>query len=109
MPTSWIASALTAETDKSPGHVDTPFIRQSNPHSPNDWSTSIENPENFDRRVKATPLGRLCNCRMRPRRMCWRMVETVLALNRADIELRFAVELRNRALEAYNQIIRISV
>ena len=36
-------------------------------------------------------------------------VETVLALNRADIELKFAVELRNRALEAYNQIIRLSV
>jgi flagellar hook-basal body complex protein FliE len=37
------------------------------------------------------------------------MVETILALNKADIELRYAVELRNRALEAYKSIIRISV
>jgi flagellar hook-basal body complex protein FliE len=36
------------------------------------------------------------------------MVETVLALNRADIELRYVVELRNRALEAYKTIMRIS-
>jgi NAD(P)-dependent dehydrogenase (short-subunit alcohol dehydrogenase family) len=43
----------------SPGHVDTPFIRESNPHSPNDWSTTINNPENYARRVAATPLGRL--------------------------------------------------
>jgi NAD(P)-dependent dehydrogenase (short-subunit alcohol dehydrogenase family) len=43
----------------SPGHVDTPFIRGNNPHSPNDWSTSIENPDNFQRRLAATPLGRL--------------------------------------------------
>lgn len=43
----------------SPGHVDTPFIRESHPHSPNDWSTSIENPENYARRVAATPMGRL--------------------------------------------------
>jgi 2,3-dihydro-2,3-dihydroxybenzoate dehydrogenase len=43
----------------SPGHVDTPFIRESNPHSPNDWSTTINNPENYDRRVQATPMGRL--------------------------------------------------
>jgi 2,3-dihydro-2,3-dihydroxybenzoate dehydrogenase len=43
----------------SPGHVDTPFIRESNPHSPNDWSTTINNPENYERRVKATPMGRL--------------------------------------------------
>ena len=28
-----------------PGHVDTPFIRESRPHSPNDWSTTIDNPE----------------------------------------------------------------
>ncbi len=43
----------------SPGHVDTPFIRGNNPHSPNDWSTSIDNPENFQRRLGNTPLGRL--------------------------------------------------
>ena len=43
----------------SPGHVDTPFIRGNNPHSPNDWSTSIDNPENFSRRLSSTPLGRL--------------------------------------------------
>ena len=43
----------------SPGHVDTPFIRQDNPHSPNDWSTSINNPDNYKRRVDRTPLGRL--------------------------------------------------
>ena len=43
----------------SPGHVDTPFIRGNNPHSPNDWSTSIDNPDNYNRRLKATPLGRL--------------------------------------------------
>jgi 3alpha(or 20beta)-hydroxysteroid dehydrogenase len=43
----------------SPGHVDTPFIRGNNPHSPNDASTSIENPENYNRRLQATPLGRL--------------------------------------------------
>lgn len=43
----------------SPGHVDTPFIRQNSPYSPNDWSTSIDNPENYERRVERTPLGRL--------------------------------------------------
>ena len=43
----------------SPGSVDTPFIRDDHPHSPNDWSTSINNPENYQRRVAATPLGRL--------------------------------------------------
>lgn len=43
----------------SPGHVDTPFIRDDNAHSPNDWSTSIDNPENMERRLAATPLGRL--------------------------------------------------
>jgi NAD(P)-dependent dehydrogenase (short-subunit alcohol dehydrogenase family) len=43
----------------SPGHVDTPFIRESNPHSPNDWSTSVENPENYQRRVDSTPMGRM--------------------------------------------------
>jgi NAD(P)-dependent dehydrogenase (short-subunit alcohol dehydrogenase family) len=42
----------------SPGHVDTPFIRESHAHSPNDWSTSIENPENYSRRLAATPMGR---------------------------------------------------
>jgi 3alpha(or 20beta)-hydroxysteroid dehydrogenase len=43
----------------SPGHVDTPFIRESNPHSPNTWDTSIENPENYQRRVSSTPMGRM--------------------------------------------------
>ena len=43
----------------SPGHVATPFIRDDNPHSPNDWSTSINNPENLKKRVDSTPLARL--------------------------------------------------
>jgi 3alpha(or 20beta)-hydroxysteroid dehydrogenase len=43
----------------SPGHVDTPFIRENAPYSPNDPSTSIDNPENYDRRRRGTPLGRL--------------------------------------------------
>ena len=43
----------------SPGHVDTPFIRENNPYSPNDRSTSIDNPDNYERRRRATPLGRL--------------------------------------------------
>ena len=43
----------------SPGHVDTPFIRENNPYSPNDWSSSIDNPENYRRRIESTPLGRL--------------------------------------------------
>ncbi len=43
----------------SPGHVDTPFIRDDSAHSPNDWSTSIDNPENLKRRIDTTPLGRL--------------------------------------------------
>lgn len=43
----------------SPGHVDTPFIRENNPYSPNDPRTSIDNPENYERRLRSTPLGRL--------------------------------------------------
>ena len=43
----------------SPGHVDTPFIRNNSSYSPNDDTTSIDNPENYRRRVEATPLGRL--------------------------------------------------
>ena len=43
----------------SPGHVDTPFIREDAPYSPNDAATSIDNPENLARRVRGTPLGRL--------------------------------------------------
>ena len=43
----------------SPGHVDTPFIRGNNPYSPNDERTSIDNPANYERRLRATPLGRL--------------------------------------------------
>ncbi len=43
----------------SPGHVDTPFIRNDNNYSPNGWETSIENPENYNKRLNDTPLGRL--------------------------------------------------
>jgi NAD(P)-dependent dehydrogenase (short-subunit alcohol dehydrogenase family) len=43
----------------SPGHVDTPFIRRSTAYSPNDWATSIDNPDNLKRRVESTPMGRL--------------------------------------------------
>lgn len=43
----------------SPGHVDTPFIRADTAYSPNDARTSIDNPANYERRLKATPLGRL--------------------------------------------------
>ena len=43
----------------SPGHVDTPFIRGNNPYSPNDERTSIDNPANYERRLRSTPLGRL--------------------------------------------------
>ncbi len=43
----------------SPGHVDTPFLRDNAPHSPNDASTSIDHPANYRRRVEATPMGRL--------------------------------------------------
>lgn len=43
----------------SPGHVDTPFLRENAPHSPNDAGTSIDNPVNYARRLGATPLGRL--------------------------------------------------
>src|SRR5215211_5235082 len=43
----------------SPGHVDTPFIRADTAYSPNDASTSIDNPANYQRRLAATPLGRL--------------------------------------------------
>ena len=43
----------------SPGHVDTPFIRADTPYSPNTDQTSIDNPENYQRRLAATPLGRL--------------------------------------------------
>lgn len=42
-----------------PGHVDTPFIRANSSYSPNDPSTSIDNPENYERRLRATPLKRL--------------------------------------------------
>ena len=44
----------------SPGHVDTNFIRSDNSYSPNNWSTSIDNPDNYEKRRAATPLGRLC-------------------------------------------------
>jgi NAD(P)-dependent dehydrogenase (short-subunit alcohol dehydrogenase family) len=57
------AAAYAAENIRclivSPGHVDTPFIRANNPYSPNDPSTSLDNPENYQRRLRRTPLGRL--------------------------------------------------
>ncbi|MGI9145196.1 MAG: SDR family NAD(P)-dependent oxidoreductase [Chloroflexota bacterium] len=43
----------------SPGHVDTPFVRANTLYSPNDAATSIDNPHNYERRLNATPLGRL--------------------------------------------------
>jgi 3alpha(or 20beta)-hydroxysteroid dehydrogenase len=43
----------------SPGHVDTPFIRDNSPYSPNDERTSLNNPDNYNRRLAGTPLGRL--------------------------------------------------
>lgn len=43
----------------SPGHVDTPFLREDTAYSPNDPRTSISNPANYNRRLTATPLGRL--------------------------------------------------
>ena len=43
----------------NPGHVGTPFIRGDEAHSRNDWSTSLENPANYDQRLASTPLGRL--------------------------------------------------
>ena len=44
-----------------PGHVDTPFIRGSQPHSENTWSTDIANPDNYAHRMEQQPLaiGRL--------------------------------------------------
>ena len=42
-----------------PGSVDSPFIRADKEHSPNDWSTSIDNPENYEQRQQRIPLGRL--------------------------------------------------
>jgi 3-oxoacyl-[acyl-carrier protein] reductase len=58
-----IAMSYAAENIRSviisPGHVDTPFIRANNPYSPNDARTSIDNPENYERRRRGTPLGRL--------------------------------------------------
>tara|TARA_Y100000768_G_scaffold135871_2_gene101162 strand:+ start:5788 stop:6561 length:774 start_codon:yes stop_codon:yes gene_type:complete len=42
----------------SPGHVDTPFIRSNNDYSPNDWSTSIDNPKNYQNRLNKIPLGK---------------------------------------------------
>jgi NAD(P)-dependent dehydrogenase (short-subunit alcohol dehydrogenase family) len=59
------STALSYAADKircvlvSPGHVDTPFIRADTPYSPNDARTSIDNPENYERRLRGTPLGRL--------------------------------------------------
>jgi|TARA_Y100000996_G_scaffold253336_1_gene199297 NAD(P)-dependent dehydrogenase (short-subunit alcohol dehydrogenase family) len=42
-----------------PGHVDTNFIRNDSDYSPNDWNTSINNPENYNQRLSQIPLGRL--------------------------------------------------
>ena len=47
----------------NPGHVDSNFIRNDAEYSPNDWSTSIDNPENYQSRLTSTPLGRLCTPR----------------------------------------------
>ncbi len=44
----------------SPGHVDTNFLRGNSAHSPNDETTDIDIPENYQRRLDSTPLGRLC-------------------------------------------------
>ena len=61
------AAAASYATDNircviiSPGHVDTPFIRGNNPYSPNDWNTSIDNPDNLMSRVGNTPMGRMCS------------------------------------------------
>ena len=41
-----------------PGHVDTPFIRDDREHSPNNWETTIDNPDNYQRRLDTIPLGR---------------------------------------------------
>jgi NAD(P)-dependent dehydrogenase (short-subunit alcohol dehydrogenase family) len=43
----------------SPGHVDTPFLRANTSYSPNDASTSLDEPTNYATRVAATPMGRL--------------------------------------------------
>ncbi len=37
------------------------------------------------------------------------LVEAMLALSRADLSLRFAVAVRNKALEAYQEIMRLQV
>jgi len=37
------------------------------------------------------------------------VVETMIALGKADLSLRFVVALRNRALEAYTEIMRLQV
>lgn len=37
------------------------------------------------------------------------IVEALLAMSRADLSLRFVVSLRNRALDAYNEIMRLQV
>lgn len=54
----------------APGHVDTPFLRANNSYSPNDWSTSIDNPENYQGRLRGTPIGRL----MTPEDIAWAYV-----------------------------------
>ncbi len=36
-------------------------------------------------------------------------VETMVALSKADLSLRFVTEVRNRALEAYQEIMRLQV
>ncbi len=37
------------------------------------------------------------------------VVETMVALSKADLSLRLAVNIRNRALEAYNEIMRLPI
>ncbi len=37
------------------------------------------------------------------------VLETMVSLNRADLSLKFALQVRNRALEAYKEIMRLPV
>ena len=59
------SAALSYATDGircllvSPGHVDTPFLRANTDYSPNDATTSLDEPANYASRVASTPMGRL--------------------------------------------------
>jgi 3alpha(or 20beta)-hydroxysteroid dehydrogenase len=54
----------------SPGHVDTPFIRGNNEHSPNHWGTSIDNPENSSADSKALRWGDCSSLKTSQMRSC---------------------------------------